>query len=364
MYHDVVEARLPPKLADVGPLLTKAGVRGAPGVDDAQALLALTLLKEEAEAPLLDLQAMSGLIGRAVPGRVTLAERSAAALDVLRRQFGDASAALPGADLGTFSTVSLVLSGDRGNDHVSAMLAWAVACTAPGGVLYLAGDKQKGFERYFKAARDAMGDGEVVGRDGGIGGARLVRRLGTVLPQPDMRTYSVGELTVRALPGVFSAAGIDRASALLLQNLGDMTGKRVLDLGCGAGILGAAALAWGARLAVLLDDDLAAVRSTEETLRASGLSGDARHSDVGSALRAGETFDLIVSNPPFHVGRRVVLDVAEEFIRVGGERLVPGGEMRLVANDFLPYEGLLARWGRVDTLTREGRFKILRCVKR
>ncbi|WP_157448723.1 methyltransferase [Deinococcus peraridilitoris] len=368
MYSDLFPAELPPKLRFVeagGALLTKAGVRGAPGVDDAQALLALAMRKEGVSGRVLDLQAMSGLLGLALEdSHVTLVERSAAALEVLHEQFDEVRAALPGATLEPSPVVALVLSGDRGNAHVEAMTAWASALTAPGGTLYLAGDKQKGFERYMKRVGVAFGHGEVIARDGGMRVARLDRIKDDVLPQPDLQTYTVEDLNVTALPGVFSSAGLDKASALLLRFLGEVQGRRVLDLGCGAGVLGAVAARRGAAHVTLLDDDLAAVKSARSTLSHNGLNGEVLHSDVGQALPTDERFDLVLSNPPFHVGRRVVLDVALEFVREAGERLPTGGEMRLVANDFLPYEAQLGRWGKVETLAREGGFKILRAVKR
>ena len=374
MYSDLYPAELPQKLRYVeegGALLTKAGVRGAPGVDDAQALLALSMRKDGVTGRVLDLQAMSGLLGLALEdAQVTLIERSAAALEVLHEQFDDVHAALPGADVGRFPTVALVLSGDRGNAHVEAMTAWAVQCTESGGTLYLAGDKQKGFERYFKRAREAFENSEIIARDGGMRVARLERPTGSALPLPGAQSYLLehpalaGEaLTVTALPGVFSSGQLDKATSLLLRHLGNLDGRSVLDLGCGAGVIGAVGARAGGR-AVLLDDDLAAVESARETLRANGLSGDARHSDAGQALTAGEQFDVVLSNPPFHVGRRVVLDVALEFVRVAGEHLTSDGEMRLVANDFLPYEDPLSRWGRVQVLAREGGFKVLRAVER
>lgn len=370
MYSDIFRAKLPPKLSGVqeeGGVLTKAGVAGAPGVDNAQATLAIALRKLGVEGPLLDLRAMGGLLGLALDVDFTPIEQSCAALRVLGEQFDGVRAALPpadlmGDDLGQFPAVALVLSGERGNAHVAAMLAWAAKCTQLGGTLYLAGDKQKGFERYFKGALGAFGAGEIVARDGGMRAARLEKLREAELPVPETTTYQHGELTVAALPGVFSAGHLDKASALLLRHLGDVQGKSALDLGCGAGVLGAACAAGGAGV-TLLDDDLAAVVSARETLRLSGLAGEVRHSDVASALGKEERFDLIVSNPPFHVGRRVVLDVALEFVRAAGDHLAPGGELRLVANDFLPYEGALAEWGRVEVLTREGGFKVLRAVK-
>ncbi len=366
IYSDMFRAGLPPKLSAVqegGGVLTKPGVAGAPGVDDAQATLAIALRKLGVEGPLLDLRAMGGLLGLALEVDFTPVEQSCAALRVLGEQFDGVRPALPMDDLGQFPAVALVLSGERGNAHVAAMLAWAARCTQLGGTLYLAGDKQKGFERYFGGAVGAFGAGEIIGRDGGMRAARLEKLRETDLPVPETATYQHGDLTVAALPGVFSAGHLDKASALLLRHLGDVAGQRVLDLGGGAGVLGAACAAAEANV-TLLDDDLAAVVSARETLRLSGLTGNVRHSDVASALKEQERFDLVVSNPPFHVGRRVVLDVAREFVRAAGEHLSPGGELRLVANDFLPYEQEIARWGRPEVLAREGGFKVLRAVKR
>ncbi|WP_036825913.1 methyltransferase, partial [Photobacterium sanctipauli] len=46
------------------------------------------------------------------------------------------------------------------------------------------------------------------------------------------------ELTIRSLPGVFSHGEFDKGSELLLETLPSLSGK-VLDFGCGAGVVGA-----------------------------------------------------------------------------------------------------------------------------
>lgn len=72
---------------------------------------------------------------------------------------------------------------------------------------------------------------------------------GTCLNQPKpfnqadwFKSYTVtlGEqsLTVKSLPGVFSHGEFDLGSQLLLETLPKLSGK-VLDFGCGAGVLGA-----------------------------------------------------------------------------------------------------------------------------
>ncbi|WP_026332210.1 class I SAM-dependent methyltransferase [Deinococcus apachensis] len=362
-YFGVRPAQLPPRLEDLH-ALTKPGVRGFPGVDAAQALLAQTLRKDRVRGEVLDLAAMGGLLGR-LPG-VTLraVEGSAAALTVLNAAGLDTGAAVPGDDLREHwperaRTVALVLAGDRGNAYALAQVAWAHACTPPGGTLYLAGDRDKGFDRYVRAAAKAFGTGETIARDGGMRVAKLVRRPGPTPAYPEPEGYEAFGVRVVGLAGVFSAARPDKATSILLGTLEnpDLSGKRVLDLGCGTGLIGAWAARRGAEV-TLVDGDLQSVRSARATLAASGLTADVFHSDVDAAL--GErTFDVILTNPPFHVGRGVVLDVAREFIAAAGRRLNPGGTLYLVANEPLPYELPLRALGEVRELRREGGFKVL-----
>jgi 16S rRNA (guanine1207-N2)-methyltransferase len=371
-YFGVRPATLPGRLDGLH-ALTKPGVRGFPDVDAAQALLAQTLRKDRVKGEVLDLTAMGGLIA-SLPG-VTLraVEGSAAALSVLEVAGLAPLAAVPGDDLSGHwltgrwperaRTVALVLSGDRGNAYALAQVAWAHACTPPGGTLYLAGDRDKGFDRYVRAAGAAFGTGETVARDGGMRVAKLVRRPGATPALPDPEGYEAFGVRVVGLPGVFSSGRPDKATSLLLAELDglELSGKRVLDLGCGTGLIGAWAARRGAEV-TLVDGDLQSVRSAAATLAANGLSGEVLHSDVDAAL--GErTFDVILTNPPFHVGRGVVLDVAREFIATATRRLTPGGTLYLVANEPLPYEAALGAVGPVRELRREGGFKVLAAAR-
>jgi len=83
-----------------------------------------------------------------------------------------------------------------------------------------------------------------------------------------------------------------------------LDGKKVLDMGCGSGVLAlAAARAGGAVTAI--DINPAAVRATRQNARQNGLQGIVRvvEADLFSGLdKLTEKFDLIVSNPPFYDG--------------------------------------------------------------
>jgi len=78
----------------------------------------------------------------------------------------------------------------------------------------------------------------------------------------------------------------------------------------------------------------------------------------------GATFDLIATNPPFHLGRQQTMEVALQFIAGAARALRPGGRFYLVANRFLPYDHAIATaFGNVREVAGDGRYKILKgCV--
>src|SRR5262249_16674645 len=86
--------------------------------------------------------------------------------------------------------------------------------------------------------------------------------------------------------------------------------------------------------------------------------------DVTSGLP--RTYDVIVSNPPFHTQSRVERpDIGRRFIVTAPARLKPGGRLWLVANRHLPYEAVLdASFGSVRILAQEQGFKIVEALKK
>ncbi|OAA30112.1 hypothetical protein AT15_00940 [Kosmotoga arenicorallina S304] len=95
------------------------------------------------------------------------------------------------------------------------------------------------------------------------------------------------------------------ASRLLEKHM--EPGAFVLDVGSGTGILSALALKRGAKKAVALDIDPAAVEKCQETAWINGVSIDARVSNFLSALKPGERFNVIVSN--------MIVELLERFVK-------------------------------------------------
>lgn len=96
------------------------------------------------------------------------------------------------------------------------------------------------------------------------------------------------------------------SSEILARYVGrfDLSGRRVVDVGTGSGILALAAARAGARLVVAVDVNPNAARSAADNAVANGL-GDrvaAVCGDLLSAVSPEARFDLVLSNPPFFAG--------------------------------------------------------------
>ena len=196
--------------------------------------------------------------------------------------------------------------------------------------------------------------------------------LAPVSLDPDLAwtRFEAEGLTLASHPGVFGHGKLDDGSRLLLETLpgvlpaGDHTASRedpsalrVLDVGCGDGILAAWMAGRGATVTAV-DVNAFAVEATRRTLAANALSGEALESDVYSRLE-GRRFDAIVSNPPFHQERAIDYGPAARLIREAPAHLAPGGRLVLVANAFLPYPDLLeAAFGGFEILADDRRFRI------
>ena len=135
------------------------------------------------------------------------------------------------------------------------------------------------------------------------------------------------QLRLETQKGLFSPEHADRGTLAMLSVTEFAPGMKVMDLGCGCGIVGViAAKKCGAENVVMSDVDPAAVETARENAAANGVgSVKAVLSDGFDGVdEAG--FDLILSNPPYQTD----FAVAKKFIEKGFNRLKVGGRMMMV----------------------------------
>lgn len=296
----------------------------------------------------------------------------------------------------------------KGNARRDAYLALAAA-NAPR--IVLVGHVKAG----IKTAKKVVGAmGRVTRVEHGRHCQLLVVELGErskakALPE---RRFEVEGMTFVSLPGVFAEGRLDDATALLLAHLELPATGRLLDLGCGAGVIGLVAKRRAPSLDVCLADaDDFAVEATRRSAHANALhvredSGRSREAlgepstergpAEAPAKRAGPStsvgqgeaasavtsraptpevevassdlyagisgrFDLIVSNPPFHHGVGTEYETTRRLIREAPTHLRPRGELWLVANAFLPWAEVLGDvFADVDTVAETKRFRVVR----
>jgi ribosomal protein L11 methyltransferase len=126
------------------------------------------------------------------------------------------------------------------------------------------------------------------------------QRIGRVLIVPSWVAESprTGEVAIRMDPGMAFGTGLHpttRGCLMLLQDVEPMP-TRVLDVGCGSGILALAALSLGTDAALAIDTDPLAVDATRANAALNGMAGriETRHGTL--AAIAEQPFRLVLAN--------------------------------------------------------------------
>lgn len=242
---------------------------------------------------------------------------------------------------GTYLHVSLVGAAAAHAAGVSALHNDILPAGPFGTICFDAHDYEPGFaaETVCQAASRLTADGvllttarradvEAAFRQVEEHGEALVAR-GPVavpeLPPPDRPVVEAefgGETCrLQSAPGVFSPRRMDDGTAFMLGLLKPGPGARFLDLGCGIGIVSRIATEqWGCEVTAV-DVNARALRLTS----VNAPKAEVLASDGFGALR-GRTFDLIASNPPYHVD----FSVGRAFIEGAHAHLATGGLLALV----------------------------------
>ncbi|MCS6862834.1 MAG: class I SAM-dependent methyltransferase [Abditibacteriales bacterium] len=164
--------------------------------------------------------------------------------------------------------------------------------------------------------------------------------------------------------GVFSFAGIDAGTRLLIETLEMVPNAHVVDLGCGYGAIGiAAAQLVPQGFVILTDINARAAQLAQENLRRHQiLNAAVVQADGLSPFRQG-VFDVVVCNPPLRAGNATVYRLINE----SRERLKPQGQLWLVAQTKQGAKTLLRRvteiFGWAEERALKGGYRVIRAVR-
>ena len=147
------------------------------------------------------------------------------------------------------------------------------------------------------------------------------------------------ELHLTSGSGVFAQGRLDIGTAILFRETEPPAPGRILDLGCGYGMIGlAVATAVPAAVVTGVDVNERALLLANENAAALGVA-DRFTALLPDAVPAEATYDEIWSNPPIRIGKDALHDLLLTWL----PRLAPGGRAVLVVGKNLGADSL-QRW--------------------
>lgn len=272
---------------------------------------------------------------------------------------------------------TLVVFLPKARAELDLRLALALWLARAGARLVLVGEKKEGIAGAVKQLRARLPDA------GKVDSARHCQVWSADVAEPATEfrladwldwtsvVHAGVSIDVAGLPGIFSLGELDEGTALLLDSLArvPVNAERVLDFACGAGVIGSWLQRWQQQSGQVparvdgVDVQSQAVICARATYERNGCAGGIQASDGLSGVQG--KWPAIITNPPFHTGVRTDTSMTERFLREVAAHLEPGGELRLVANTFLPYEELIRRHvGSVERLEQTRRFTVYRAFRR
>ena len=180
--------------------------------------------------------------------------------------------------------------------------------------------------------------------------SRLLRATGPLAAAaapifPARQFHADLDLWVCAHGGAFGGTKVDIGTRFLLSHLRaiSQSAGMAVDLGCGTGILATALARSHPKLSVLASDQsAAAVASATATAAANGVSDrvEVKREDALDTVPTA-SIDVVVCNPPFHIGTAVHTGPASDMFTSAARVLRPGGQLWTVYNTHLAYQTAL-----------------------
>lgn len=179
-----------------------------------------------------------------------------------------------------------------------------------------------------------------------------------------INTIQREDKTLQQYYGVFSSGSVDIGTQFFLENLVvDSRELKVLDVASGNGIIAYEVVGQNPKTEVtLLDDFNLAIESSKINLE--GKRAEFLCDDTLEGLKEN-SFDLVVSNPPFHFEYENNIEIALNLFKGVEKCLKISGRFLLVANSHLNYSTHLTKlFSSVSVLQQNKKFQIIECIKK
>ena len=272
-----------------------------------------------------------------------------------------------GVDLPEGSFDQAIIFVPKSKELLNYLLHNVVSRLGLGTSIFLVGEKKAGVER---AAKQLQPYGQALKLDSArhcqmwqvtINTTVTAKALADWAQQYTVATPN-GDLTICALPGVFSQNRLDVGTAALLPFLSKVTSGKIADFGCGAGVISAYLAKLNPKNRIFaMDVDAFALASTRMTFEKNDLAPEQLEITAVTGIEDAPLFlHAIVSNPPFHQGIQTDYNASESLCKTSRRHLKSGGELWIVANRFLNYPLLIEQnFGQCTTKADQQGFKVL-----
>jgi len=171
------------------------------------------------------------------------------------------------------------------------------------------------------------------------------------------------KLTFKSDNGVFSKHSVDFGTNLLLRNVSLNNTDRLLDMGCGIGIMGISLAKMYPDIKVdMVDVNLRAIELVKENIISNGIS-NAQVFESNTYSNVTGEYDVIVTNPPIRAGKSVVHDI----VLNGKNHLTKGGKIYVVIQKKQGAESCLKAmkevYTSVDVIDKDKGYFIIIAIK-
>ncbi len=159
-------------------------------------------------------------------------------------------------------------------------------------------------------------------------------------------------------PGLFAHGRVDPATQALMEAFPAKPEGRVLDFGCGAGLLSQFLQRRDGVTCDMSDIDALAVDTARENVPgAEVMLADGLPPQTGR-------YRFIISNPPLHFGKDLEPGLLRQLVADAPKRLGRSGELWITTQGAVPLRALLSEsFSNVQQVRRDQRFAVWRAVK-